>query len=151
MTRPKVPRDLSLAPVAVSIDTNLERIRELDGEALRGELELELDRPTGGLRARSAEIRFCGPPYGTSIFMGGTQRSPLTARVCVSTGDLSRWTSASAPPSCATSKGRVKRPPSPRSVLIHASLPERLPTFVTLRQMLSVTPGKRRNGFADVV
>jgi hypothetical protein len=48
MTHPKVPKDLSLAPVAVSIDTNLERFRELDGEALRGKLELELDRPTGG-------------------------------------------------------------------------------------------------------
>jgi hypothetical protein len=42
---PKLPRDFLLAPVAAEIDLNLQRFRDLDDEALRFELDLELDRP----------------------------------------------------------------------------------------------------------
>jgi hypothetical protein len=42
---PKVPRDFLLAPVAAEIDLNLQRFRDLSGEDLRFELDLELDRP----------------------------------------------------------------------------------------------------------
>ena len=42
---PKTPRDLVLAPVAVEIDQNLQRVRDLSPEDLRFELDLELDRP----------------------------------------------------------------------------------------------------------
>jgi hypothetical protein len=49
MTAPRVPKDLSLAPVAVAIDANLQRFRELDPDRLIGSLELELDRPAADL------------------------------------------------------------------------------------------------------
>jgi hypothetical protein len=45
MPAPHVPKDLSLAPVAVGIDANLQRFRDLERNALILELELELDRP----------------------------------------------------------------------------------------------------------
>ncbi len=45
MTHPKSPTDLSLAPVAVEIDRNLQRLRELQPAAIAAELDLELDRP----------------------------------------------------------------------------------------------------------
>jgi hypothetical protein len=45
VTHPKSPTDLSLAPVAVEIDRNLQRLRDLQPAAIAGELDLELDRP----------------------------------------------------------------------------------------------------------
>ena len=42
---PKVPRDLALAPVAVDVDLNLQRFRDLGQDEIRAELDLELDRP----------------------------------------------------------------------------------------------------------
>ena len=42
---PRVPKDLALAPVAAEIDLNLQRFRDLESDALRFELDLELDRP----------------------------------------------------------------------------------------------------------
>jgi hypothetical protein len=44
MAAPHVPKDLSLAPVAIAIDVNLHRFRDLDRASLIGALELELDR-----------------------------------------------------------------------------------------------------------
>ena len=53
---PKGPRDLTLAPVAVEIDLNLQRLRDLTAEELVPELELVLDRPAlGGTRNVRAE------------------------------------------------------------------------------------------------
>ena len=48
MTLPKSAIDLSLAPVAVDIDRNLQRLRDLDPAAIVVELDLELDRPESG-------------------------------------------------------------------------------------------------------
>lgn len=42
---PKNQRDLLLAPVAVEIDRNLERMRDRTPRDVEAELELELDRP----------------------------------------------------------------------------------------------------------
>ena len=42
---PKNPKDLLLAPVAVQIDRNLERLRTGSARQVEAELELELDRP----------------------------------------------------------------------------------------------------------
>ena len=42
---PKVPRDLALAPVAVEVDLNLQRFRDLSPDEIRTQLDLELDRP----------------------------------------------------------------------------------------------------------
>ena len=42
---PKKQKDLMLAPVAVEIDRNLERIRDCAPRDVEAELELELDRP----------------------------------------------------------------------------------------------------------
>jgi hypothetical protein len=42
---PKTQKDLMLAPVAVEIDRNLERIRDCSAPDVEAELELELDRP----------------------------------------------------------------------------------------------------------
>lgn len=44
--RPKVPMDLSLAPVAAEIDQNLQRLRELQtANEIETELQLETDHP----------------------------------------------------------------------------------------------------------
>ncbi|HTX09182.1 MAG TPA: hypothetical protein VME22_11260 [Solirubrobacteraceae bacterium] len=42
---PKKQKDLMLAPVAVEIDRNLERMRDCPPRDVEAELELELDRP----------------------------------------------------------------------------------------------------------
>lgn len=42
---PKNQKDLLLAPVAVEIDRNLQRMRDRAPEDVEAELELELDRP----------------------------------------------------------------------------------------------------------
>ncbi len=42
---PKKQKDLLLAPVAVEIDLNLQRMREFGPREVLAELELELDRP----------------------------------------------------------------------------------------------------------
>ena len=44
--RPKTPMDLSLAPVAAEIDSNLQRLRSKGSdEEIVAELQLELDQP----------------------------------------------------------------------------------------------------------
>jgi hypothetical protein len=55
---PKGPHDLSLAPVAVTIDRNLQRLRELNPDEIVGHLELMLDRPerTGNREERATRI-----------------------------------------------------------------------------------------------
>ena len=45
MPHPKSATDLFLAPVAVEIDRNLQRLRDLSPAQIAVELELELDRP----------------------------------------------------------------------------------------------------------
>ena len=42
---PKKQKDLLLAPVAVEIDLNLQRMRNCSPQQVEAELELELDRP----------------------------------------------------------------------------------------------------------
>jgi hypothetical protein len=42
---PKTPKDLALAPVAVGIDANLQRLRTRSQDGIEFELQLELDRP----------------------------------------------------------------------------------------------------------
>jgi hypothetical protein len=56
---PKDLHDLSLAPVAVMIDRNLERLRDMDQTEIVGHLELMLDRPerTGSRDERAERIR----------------------------------------------------------------------------------------------
>ena len=55
---PKNPHDLSLAPVAVTIDRNLQPLRDLESCAIVGYLELMLDRPErdGNREERAARI-----------------------------------------------------------------------------------------------
>jgi hypothetical protein len=56
---PKSPTDLLLAPVAVEIDRNLQRLRDLDSAAIAAELDLELDRPesrSAGRKERRARV-----------------------------------------------------------------------------------------------
>jgi hypothetical protein len=54
---PKKQRDLLLAPVAVEIDLNLQRMREGTPRDVLAELELELDRPAMSAdRAERAEL-----------------------------------------------------------------------------------------------
>ena len=45
MIRPREPMDLMLAPVAVEIDMNLERLRTLGPVEIEADLQLELDAP----------------------------------------------------------------------------------------------------------
>jgi hypothetical protein len=45
MTTPKTPKDLTLAPVAVAIDENLQYLRDVSLEELDARLELSLNRP----------------------------------------------------------------------------------------------------------
>jgi len=45
VTHPRSSTDLFLAPVAVEVDRNLQRLRDLDPVQLATELDLELDRP----------------------------------------------------------------------------------------------------------
>ena len=45
MALPRVPNDLTLAPVAVSIDQHLQEFRDRDAKEILAYLELELDRP----------------------------------------------------------------------------------------------------------
>jgi hypothetical protein len=45
VTHPRSAADLFLAPVAVEIDRNLQRLRDLSPTNIRAELDLELDRP----------------------------------------------------------------------------------------------------------
>ena len=57
--RPKVPTDLTLAPVAAAIDLNLQRLRDLaTPDAVFGEIALELNalRPGETSEERSAQI-----------------------------------------------------------------------------------------------
>jgi hypothetical protein len=51
---PKVPQDLSLAPVAVTIDLNLQILRDLEPHEILVMFEFELDRPE---RSPSTEER----------------------------------------------------------------------------------------------
>jgi hypothetical protein len=43
--RPRVPADLSLAPVAAGIDLNLQRLRDLNSPEIVDDLVLELNQP----------------------------------------------------------------------------------------------------------
>jgi hypothetical protein len=43
--RPRTPTDFTLAPVAVGIDLNLQRLRDLSRGDIDYELQLELDKP----------------------------------------------------------------------------------------------------------
>lgn len=53
---PKTPKDLALAPVAVQIDRNLQRLRDLTDEEIHYELALALDKPEfEGTREERAE------------------------------------------------------------------------------------------------
>lgn len=45
MTTPKTPKDLTLAPVAVGIDENLQYLRDIPADELDARLELALNRP----------------------------------------------------------------------------------------------------------
>jgi len=45
MTAPKSPKDLALAPVAVQVDQNLRRLRDLTPTQIDYEIALELDKP----------------------------------------------------------------------------------------------------------
>ncbi len=56
---PKSATDLFLAPVAVEIDRNLQRFRDLEPAQIAAELDLELDRPespTADRNERGARI-----------------------------------------------------------------------------------------------
>jgi hypothetical protein len=55
---PKVPADLTLAPVAAQIDLNLQRVRDKSGPALAAEIALELNQqsPAATRELRAAQI-----------------------------------------------------------------------------------------------
>jgi hypothetical protein len=54
--RPKVPKDVALAPVAVGVDLNLQRLRSKPADEIERELQLELDRaPVADNRGERAE------------------------------------------------------------------------------------------------
>jgi len=71
---PKQPKDLVLAPVAVAIDINLQRLRDRPPSEVEAALELELDRP-----AKS------GDPG---------ERARLVLRQALRSVDLRGWTAA---------------------------------------------------------
>jgi hypothetical protein len=71
-THPKNYQDLMLAPVAVEIDRNLQRLRDGSPEDVLAELELELDRPAG-----------CVDP---------DERAELVLRQALRNVDLRGWT-----------------------------------------------------------
>jgi hypothetical protein len=89
--RPKTPMDLSLAPVAAEIDSNLQRLRsKASAEEIVAELQLELDRPalddTREERAgRVLELAL------RNIDMHGweAELSADASRVCLSGGSVS--------------------------------------------------------------
>ena len=55
--KPKQQKDLMLAPVAVEIDRNLQRIRDKSVDGVEAELELELDTPAKStVRAEREEL-----------------------------------------------------------------------------------------------
>jgi len=59
VTHPKSATDLFLAPVAVEIDRNLQRLRDLSPAEIATELDLELDRPesrSAGRQERKARV-----------------------------------------------------------------------------------------------
>jgi len=73
---PKGPHDLSLAPVAVMIDRNLQVLRDIEPHEILASLELMLDRPerTGTCDERAdriLETAFAkrGPPRGGEKFL----------------------------------------------------------------------------------
>jgi hypothetical protein len=57
MTAPHVPKDLSLAPVGVAIDSNLQQLRPLELAPLIELLELQFDRPALGLTEEERRSR----------------------------------------------------------------------------------------------
>lgn len=69
---PKNQRDLMLAPVAVEIDRNLQRLRHATPHDVLAELELELDRPA-----------MCADP---------DERAALVMRQALRDVDLHGWT-----------------------------------------------------------
>jgi hypothetical protein len=76
-THPKNQKDLMLAPVAVGIDRNLERMRDRAPQDVEAELELELDRP-----AMCAERE---------------ERAELVLRQALRNVDLHGWSAAITP------------------------------------------------------
>jgi hypothetical protein len=74
---PKKQKDLMLAPVAVEIDRNLERMRDGAPQDVEAELELELDRP-----AMCAER---------------DERADLVLRQALRNVDMHGWTAAITP------------------------------------------------------
>jgi len=73
-THPKNKRDLMLAPVAVEIDRNLQRLRDGSPRDVMAELELELDRP--------------------AMFLDRDARAELVLRQALRHVDLHGWTAA---------------------------------------------------------
>ncbi len=71
---PKNQRDLMLAPVAVEIDRNLQRLRDGSPRDVMAELELELDRP--------------------AMFLDRDARAELVLRQALRHVDLHGWTAA---------------------------------------------------------
>ena len=72
--RPKYPKDLMLAPVAVGIDRNLQRMRDGTARDVEAELELEFDTPADELDRK--------------------QRTELVLRQALRDVDLHGWTAA---------------------------------------------------------
>ena len=68
---PKKQKDLLLAPVAVEIDMNLQRMRDGTPREVLAELELELDRP--------------------AMYVGPEERAELVLRQALRDVDLHGW------------------------------------------------------------
>jgi hypothetical protein len=68
---PKVPKDLSLAPVAAAVDLNLQRLRDKEPDEIAETLSVELN--TDAIRAES------------------TRRGELVLRAAVRDVDLHSW------------------------------------------------------------
>lgn len=55
---PKVPMDLALAPVAVAIDLNLQRLRDKSPSEIQDDITLELNKPGAeSPDGRAADVR----------------------------------------------------------------------------------------------
>jgi hypothetical protein len=74
---PKYPKDLMLAPVAVEIDQNLDRMRDCLPQDVVAQLELELDRP--------------------AVCSDRDERASLVLRQALRNVDLHGWSAAITP------------------------------------------------------
>jgi hypothetical protein len=87
---PKEPKDLALAPVAVHVDRNLERLRDKSPSEIDYELTLELNQPpqTGTAEERSTRV-LAVALREVDLHHWSAEITPDSARVRLSGGSVS--------------------------------------------------------------